>query len=209
MELQVYNINGQPSGRKIRVSKAVFGAEPNEHAVYLAVQSQRTNGRQGTAATRTRSMVSGGGRKPWRQKGRGTSRAGTTRSPIWRGGGVTHGPQPHPHSYRLPRKVKQLARISVLSQKHRDKQLKVLENFSIEQARTREVAAILRDFELTGRKALLLVSEYDGKILRASRNIKSLKVSIAADASTYDLLDCQALLVTESAIKKLEGMLKP
>ena len=106
MELDIYTKNGDLAGRKLEVSDKVFAAEPNEHTVYLAVQAQRTNSRQGTAATKTRSMVSGGGKKPWKQKGRGTARAGTIRSPIWKGGGTAHGPQPHPYSYKLPQKVK-------------------------------------------------------------------------------------------------------
>lgn len=207
MKLDVYTKNGDLAGRKLEVSDQVFAAEPNEHTVYLAVQAQRTNSRQGTVATKTRSMVSGGGKKPWKQKGRGTARAGTTRSPIWKSGGTAHGPQPHPYLYRLPQKVKKLARISVLSAKNRDEQMKVLEDFTLSEVKTREVFSILKGFGLEASKTLLLVHEYDGDILLASRNIKNLKIAIAGDASTYDLLDCQALLVTESAVKKLEGIL--
>lgn len=208
MELDIYTKNGDLAGRKLKVSDKVFAAEPNEHTVYLAVQAQRTNSRQGTAATKTRSMVSGGGKKPWKQKGRGTARAGTTRSPIWKSGGTAHGPQPHPYSYKLPQKVKRLARIAVLSSKARDERMKVLEDFTLTEVKTKEVFSILNGFGLTASKTLLLVNEYDPDILLASRNIKNLKVAMAGDASAYDLLDCQALLITESAVKKLEGILK-
>ena len=152
-------------------------------------------------------MVSGGGKKPWKQKGRGTARAGTIRSPIWKGGGTAHGPQPHPYSYKLPQKVKRLARISVLSAKTRDEQMKVLEDFTLTEVKTKEVFSMLKGFGLVASRTLLLVNEYDSDILLASRNIKNLKVTMAGDASTYDLLDCQALLITESAVKKLEGIL--
>jgi large subunit ribosomal protein L4 len=126
---------------------------------------------------------------------------------LWRGGGITHGPQPHDYNYKLPRKVKQLARISVLSSKREEEQLKVVEDFSLEQAKTKEMFSVVKAFGLEDRKTLLLVSEYDKDILLASRNIKNFKVAMASDASTYDLLDCKALLVTESSVKKLEGIL--
>ena len=208
MELEVFTKTGSPTGRKITVSDRIFDAQPNEHAVYLAIQSQMTNKRQGTASVKSRSMVAGGGRKPWRQKGRGVARAGTTRSPIWRGGGIIHGPNPHPYSYKLPKKMKQLARISVLSTKTRDDQLKVLEDFSIEKSKTKEMAAILKDFGLGEIKTLILTTEHDPQIQLASRNIKNLNVTMATDASTYELLDCRALLIMESAIEKFEGLLQ-
>ena len=207
MELQVYTKNGELTGRKINVSDKVFGIEPNEHVVYLAVNAQRTNSRQGTHSTKTRSMVSGGGKKPWKQKGRGTARAGTIRSPLWKGGGVAHGPQPHDYNFKLPKKVRRLARISVLSSKSQDEQIKILEDFTLEQVKTREMFSIVKSFGLEGSKTLLLVPEYDESILRASKNIKNLKVAMASDASTYELLDCKVLLVMESSVKKLEGIL--
>ena len=208
MELQVYTKNGELAGRTIDVSDKIFAAKVNEHAVYLAVLAQRANSRQGTHATKTRSMVAGGGKKPWRQKGRGTARAGTIRSPLWRGGGTVHGPQPHPHTFRLPKKVKRLARISVLSSKVKEEKLKVLEDFTLEAPKTKEMYSVLKGFGLEGSRTLLLVSDHDEAILRASRNIKNFKVAMAADASAYDLLNCQTLLVTESSVKKLEGTLE-
>ena len=207
MELKVYTKQGALAGRSIDVPDNIFAVEPNEHVVYLAVQSQRTNSRQGTRATKSRSMVSGGGRKPWKQKGRGTARAGTNRSPIWRGGGTVFGPKQQDFNYKLPKKVKKLARISVLSDKAKNERVKILENFTIDEAKTKEMFGVLKGFELTGSKTLVLVPEYDEKILLASRNIKNLKVAMAADASTYELLDCQTLLIMEGAIEKLEGVL--
>jgi len=206
MELEVYTKQGIASGRKIKVSKKVLGVDINEHAVYLAVQAYMTNNRQGTASTKTRSIVSGGGRKPWKQKGRGTSRSGTNRSPIWRGGGIVHGPLPHPYNFKLPNKVNRLARLSALSVKYKDEQLKVVEDFSLENAKTREIYTVLKNFGVEDTKTLVLLPEYDLNMLIASRNIKNLKILMAKDASVYDLLDCKALLVMESAVKKLGGV---
>jgi large subunit ribosomal protein L4 len=208
MELPVYTKEGNEAGRSIQVSDAIFAVEPNEHAVYLAVNAQLTNLRQGTRATKTRSEVSGGGKKPWKQKGRGTARSGSSRSPIWRGGGTTHGPKPQDFDFKLPVKVKRLARKSVLSSKAKDAEIKIVEDFNLELAKTKEVSIVLKSFGLTGNKTLLLLPEYDEKFWVASRNIKNLKVHIAQDASTYDLLHCQTLLIMESAIKKLEGAFK-
>ncbi len=206
MELEVYSKDGVATGRKITVSDDVFGAEVHNHAIYLAVQSYMTNKRQGTVATKTRSFVSGGGKKPWKQKGRGTARSGTSRSPIWRGGGTAHGPQPHPYFYKVSKKVKSLARSSALSGKCKDEQLKIVEDFKLETAKTRQVYAVLKNFGLENDKTLVLVPEYDSTMLLAGRNIKNMKILMAQDASVYDLLNCKTLLVMESAIKKLEGV---
>ncbi len=208
MELEVYKKDGELAGRKVKLSAKVFGIEPNEHAVYLAVKTQQANERQGTAATKTRSLVSGGGKKPWKQKGRGTARSGSSRSPIWRGGGTAHGPQPIDYNHDLPQKVKRLARKSVLSAKVKEEAVKILEDFSIEEAKTREIFQVLKNLGLAEAKTLILLPGYDATVLRASRNIANLKVQIATDASTVELLDCSTLLIMESAITKLEGSLK-
>jgi large subunit ribosomal protein L4 len=152
-------------------------------------------------------MVAGGGRKPWRQKGRGTARAGSTRSPVWRGGGTIHGPQPHDYTYRLPKKVKRLARRSVLSDKVRGETLKVVEDLNLENPKTRDVSELIKTFGLNGKKVLLLVPDYRPDVLTASRNIKGLTMQIATDVSIVDLMNNQTILITESAIKKLEGTL--
>ncbi len=207
MELEVYTKQGSSAGRTVDVPDAVFAAEPNEHAVYLAVQAQRTNSRQGTRATKSRSLVSGGGKKPWKQKGRGTARAGTTRSPIWRGGGTVFGPKPIDFKNKLPKKVKKLARISVLSAKAKDEQVKIMEDFTFDAAKTKDMASVISGFGLEGQRTLVLVPEYDENVYLASRNIKNLKVARASDASTYDLIGAQTLLIMEGAIEKLEGVL--
>jgi len=208
MELEVFSPKGDATGRKVKLSSQVFGIEPNEHVMYLAVKTQSANDRQGTAATKTRAMVSGGGKKPWKQKGRGTARSGSSRSPVWRGGGTTQGPQPIDYEHDLPRKVKRLARISALSAKMKDEAIKILEDFKLEQPKTKEIFQVLQNLGLAESKTLILMPAYDADMVRASRNIGNLKVQIATDASTSELLGCGALLIMESAIKKLEGSLK-
>ncbi len=208
MKLDIFTKEGASAGRTMNVSDKVFAADVNEHAVYLAVKAQRTNARQGTRSTKTRSMVAGGGRKPWRQKGRGTARAGTIRSPLWKGGGIIFGPQPNDFNYKLPKKVKKLARISALSAKAKEDNVKVLENFTLEQPKTREMFSILKSLKLDGSKTLVLVPEYDRNMLLAGRNIKNLKIEIATDVSTYDLLNYKTILIMEDAVGKLEGILQ-
>jgi len=208
MELEILKANGRSSGEKVKLPKHVFGVKPNEHAVYMAVKAQNANKRQGTVSTKTRSMVRGGGKKPWRQKGRGVARAGTIRSPIWVGGGRTFGPQPRSYEMKLPRKMKLLARASVLAGKAKEERVKIVEDFKLKEAKTKEMFGILRALGLDKQKTLLLLSEYDESILRAGRNIPGLKIQIAASASAYDLLDCECLLVQKGAVDKLSGVFK-
>ena len=207
MVLEVYKQDGTLSGKKVKLSKEIFGIEPNNHAMYLAVRMQMTNSRQGTAAAKNRSAVRGGGRKPWRQKGRGTARAGTTRSPLWAGGGKVFAPSPHDYQFKLPKKVKRLARLSALSTKAQDKTIKFIENFSIDNGKTKDMYGILRAMELDSEKVLLIIPENDSMVLRACHNIPNLQVRIADTASTVDILNCRTLLIQESALKKLEGTL--
>ncbi|MFQ6113503.1 MAG: 50S ribosomal protein L4 [bacterium] len=208
MEVEVYNRSGRKSSKKVKLPAEVFGIEPNTHAVYLAVKVHNANSRQSTAATKTRSMVRGGGRKPWRQKGRGVARAGTIRSPLWVGGGRVFGPQPRDYSMKLPKKINRLARISVYSDKAKNNQITLMENFKLENPKTKEMFNILQSIGVEKQKTLLILSEYDPVILRAGRNIPNLKIKVAATESTYDLLNCERLLIQEGAIEKIAGVLK-
>lgn len=208
MELTVFKVDGSASGSKVKLPKHVFAQEPNEHAVYLAIKVQMANARQGTAASKTRSMVRGGGKKPWKQKGRGVARAGSTRSPVWVGGGRVFGPQPRDYKMKLPKKVKTLARISAYSDKAKNEKIKLIEDFKLENPKTKELAAILQALELGGRKTLLLLKEYDADILRAGRNIPKLQIRVATSESTYDLLNCENLLMQEGVVEKLSGAFK-
>ncbi len=208
MQLDVHNTSGKPTGNKVKLPQHVFGCEPNEHAVYLAVKAYQANQRQGNAASKNRSAVSGGGRKPFKQKGRGAARAGSSRSPVWVGGGRVFGPQPRDYTMRLPRKVKQLARASVYSDKAKNAQVKLVEDFKLNEVKTREVSQMLKLLGADEGKTLLLLTEYDADILRAGRNIPDLNIRVATTESTYDLLNCKHLLIQEGAVEKLSGALK-
>lgn len=206
--MEILKKSGRSSGEKMKLPKQVFGVEPNDHAVYLAVKAQTANARQGTSNTKTRSMVRGGGRKPWRQKGRGVARAGTIRSPLWVGGGRVFGPHQRSYEMRIPRKIKSLARASVLSGKAKEQKIKVVEDFKLKDAKTKEMFGILQALGLEKQKTLLLLADYDEMILRAGRNIPRLKIQVASSASTYELLDCECLLIQKSAVDKLSGVFK-
>jgi large subunit ribosomal protein L4 len=208
MKVEVYSKDGRKSGRSVELPDAIFGAEPNEHAVYLAVKAQRANARQGTHKTKTRSEVSGGGKKPWKQKGRGVARAGSTRSPVWVGGGRVFGPRPRDYSQGINKKVKKLARISVLSSKVKNNQVVVVEDFTIASGKTRDMAEILKGFAANDTKSLFLIPQQDAMLYRASRNIAKLKVQPGDVVSTYELLDCQKLFIQEGAIAKIAGVLQ-
>jgi len=207
MKLKIYKQDGEPSTKTAKLSDEIFGIEPNTHAIYQDIRVFMASRRQGTAASKNRSAVRGGGRKPWRQKGRGTARAGTIRSPLWVGGGTAFGPTPHEYKLKLPKKVKRLARKSALSAKVRDEAIKLIENFSIESGKTKEMFAILKAMGLDSAKTLMLVPELDPQTLQACRNIPNLQVRIADAASTYDIMNCHTLLIQENAVSKLEGSL--
>lgn len=208
MEVKVYKRDGSISSKKVKLPKEVFGLEPNAHVVYLAVKAHNANSRQGTAVTKTRAMVRGGGKKPWRQKGRGVARAGTIRSPLWVGGGRVFGPQARDYAMKLSKKVNRLARISVFSDKAKNNQITLVENFKLENPKTKEMFAILQCLGVENHKTLLLLTDYDPIILRAGRNIPNLQIRVATTESTIDLLNCERLLIQEGAIEKISGVLK-
>ena len=203
MELDVHKIDGISSGKTVALPKEVFEAEPNDHLIYLAIRSQQKNSRQGNAATKTRSMVRGGGKKPWKQKGRGTARAGTTRSPIWVGGGRVFGPHPRDLKMKLTRKMKKQARASAFAYKAKQNEIVLLEEFKFENAKTKQMFQILKNLNIDNKKVLLLKDNYDSTILRAGRNIPTLTIRQASDASTYDILNCDVLLIENSALEKI------
>ena len=207
MELKIYNKDGKDSGKRAKLSDKIFQAEPNGHAVYLTVKAHNANSRQGTAATKTRSMVRGGGRKPWRQKGRGVARAGTSRSPVWIGGGRTFGPHPREYLVNVPKKVKTLARRSVYSDKAKTDQIMIVEDFRLANPKTKEMFSILTSLGLEDQKTLLILSDHDSTILRAGKNIPNLQIRVAATESTYDLLNCKRLVIQNGALEKIVGVL--
>ncbi len=208
MELQVYKKDGSLSGNKVKLPAHVFGIEPNEHVVYLAVKTQQANSRQGNAASKTRAMVSGGGRKPWKQKGRGAARAGSNRSPVWVGGGRVFGPHPRDYNMKLSKKVKNLARISAYSDKAKREKIKLIEDFKLDNPKTKELVLIFKSLDLYNEKILLLLNDYDADILRAGKNIPKLQIRVATFESTYDLLNCECVLMQEGVVKKISGAFK-
>ena len=201
MELQVLNKQGKKSS-KIKVNDTIFGLTPNKDAVHRAVLSEMANSRQGTHSTKSRGMVRGGGRKPWKQKGRGVARAGTNRSPIWRGGGTVFGPEPHKYEYNLPKKIKRLARKSVLSQKIKDEKLVVINDFDIKKIKTKKICQLLQKLKIDG-KILFLSSEIDENLFLSLRNIPNLALLKAISASTYDLIDSDYILIDKKGLELL------
>jgi large subunit ribosomal protein L4 len=203
MTLDVYKIDGSKSGEAIELPEEIYGIEPNDHAIYLSVKAYLANQRQGTHKTKERSEVRGGGKKPWRQKGRGGARAGTIRSPLWVGGGTIFGPRPRDYRQYLPKKLKRLARKSALSYKVKGNQLLVVEDFNFDAPKTKDFTSILNSLNLNGKKILLLTNGYSENIYKSGRNIPKVKVLEAQKASTYDILNNQVLVVNKSAVQEL------
>jgi len=207
VKLDLYKTDGSKTGEQITLNSKVFGIEPNDHAIWLAVTAERTNQRQGTSSAKNRSAVRGGGRKPWRQKGRGTARAGTIRSPLWRGGGRIFGPNPRDYSKKLTKKMSKLARKSALSHKAKDEQICLVEDFSFETPKTKQMATIIKKLNLSDKKTLLLVPEASRQMWLSGRNIPYFWVRKASDISTYDILNADQLLIQKSALKKINEVL--
>ena len=200
MKLELYKTDGTSSTEKVELDDDIFGIEPNDHAIYLAVKAYLANQRQGTHKAKERSEVRGGGKKPWKQKGRGGARAGTIRSPLWVGGGTIFGPRPRNYRQNLPKKVKNLARKSALSYKVKDEQLYIVEDFNFEQPKTKEFASILEALKISGKKVLLLTNGTQESVYKSGRNIEKIKILEANKASTYDILNNQILLMQKSAL---------
>lgn len=202
MLVDVYTKDGQKSGQ-IEIADNVFAIEPNEQAMHQAVVSHLANKRQGTRKTKLRSEVSGGGKKPWRQKGRGTARAGSSRSPLWVGGGTIHGPRPSVFEIKMPKKVKRLARKSAISLRVRESNLIILEDFSLGQIKTKEMAQVLKNLQLDEKTTLMLLPSADYNIYMSSRNIQKVTVNVADKVSTYDILKHKKLVLFKSAIEPI------
>lgn len=207
MELKVLNTGGTETGEVVTLNDEIFGADISEHAMYLDVKSILANRRQGTHKAKTRAEVRGGGRKPFRQKGTGNARQGSTRSPLMIGGGTIFGPQPQSYDQKVNKKVKQLARRSALSAKAQAGQIVVVEDFRLGEIKTKPVADILKNLGLAEKKTLMLTPEYDMIIARSGRNIEALNIMSAEKASTYDILDSQAIVFQKAALKKIEDTL--
>lgn len=209
MTLDVFKIDGTKSGEQVSLSDEIFSIEPNDHAIYLSVKSYLANQRQGTSKAKERGEVRGGGKKPWKQKGRGGARAGTSRSPLWVGGGTIFGPRPRDYRQDLPKKVRRLARKSAFSYKAKDAQLVIVEDFNFEKPKTKDFSKMLESLKVAGKKVLLLTVDNNLSVYKSGRNITKVKVLEAAKASTYDLVNNQILIVQKSAVKEIEKTFTP
>jgi len=207
MQVDLYNKEGQTTGT-VELTDSVFAIEPNENAMHQSIVAHLAHNRQGTRKTKVRSEVSGGGKKPWKQKGRGTARAGSTRSPIWVGGGTIHGPQPHDFKYTLPKKLNKLSRKSAYSVRVNEAKLKVVQDFSFDEIKTKDMASIIDNFNLKGQSTLIITNDFDNKVNLSSRNIKKLQVRTFDRVSTYDLLSHKNVLLMQGAIEKIENSFK-
>ena len=203
-KVTMYDMAGKSAG-KIDLNDAVFGIEPHVPSMHLVVRNYLANQRLGTQSTKTRAEVRGGGKKPWRQKGSGRARHGSRRSPIWTGGGVALGPKPRSYGFAVNKKVRRLAIKSALSSKVRDNEIKVLKALELDEIKTRAMAEILQTLEV-GKKTLIVTKESDQTICRSARNIPGVKVSYAGSLNTYEVLDCDTLLITKDAVAHIEQL---
>ena len=200
--VSVFDISGKKVS-DIELADGIFAIEPNMYAMHLVVVNYLANQRQGTQSTRTRSEVSGGGKKPWRQKGTGRARQGSTRAPQWYHGGIAHGPKPRTYGGDINKKVRRLAMKSALSSKVAGDELVVLDSFKLDAIKTKEVAKVLGALN-TGKKTLIVLPEKDDVIYRSARNIAGVKVSLVNTLNVYDILNCDTLLVLKDAVAKIE-----
>ncbi|MCK6602211.1 MAG: 50S ribosomal protein L4 [Bacteroidetes bacterium] len=208
MEVKVFKTNGQEAGRKVTLSEEIFAVEPNDHAIYMDIRSIRANEHMGLHKVKSRREVNGGGKKPWRQKGRGTARAGTTRSGVWVGGGSIFGPVPHDYVIGINKKMKRLAQKSALSYKAAESSLVVIEDFSVDKPSTKSLASIINNLALSAKKVLLVTTGSDKNLYLSGRNLSKASVKPVTDFSTYDVVNADVLLIQENALAGLERLTK-
>lgn len=209
MELEVYKQDGSKSGEKVKLNPDVFEIQPNDHVIWLAVKAYLANQRQGTHSVKNRAAVSGGGRKPFRQKGTGRARQGTIRAPHMVGGGRAFGPHPRDYTQKLPKKVKKLARRSALSYKVKENKIVVVEDFQWDAPKTKKFLELLQNLNIQDRKVLFLTSGYDINLYKSARNIPYKRVLQAPEFSTYDIVNAQVVIFQKSAIEKVNEVLAP
>ncbi|HER09378.1 MAG TPA: 50S ribosomal protein L4 [Bacteroides sp.] len=204
MELEVFKISGENTGKKVKLNKEIFDIEPNDHAIYLDVKQYMANRRQGTSKTKERGEITGSTKKIKRQKGTGTARFGDIKNPIFRGGGRTFGPRPRTYTGKVNRKVKELARRSALTYKLKNNQLMVLEDFTFESPKTGDFAAIQKNLKIDGKKSLFVMNERNKNIYLSSRNLQNSKVLTLSELNTYEIMNASALLFVESSLDVLQ-----
>ena len=206
MKIEVHNNSGKVVD-SIDIDSNVFDVKLNPSVVRQAVLAELTNLRQGTHSAKNRSAVRGGGKKPFKQKGRGVARAGTIRSPLWKGGGVVFGPEPHGYSHKMPKKMSKLARKSVISKRIKDGEVVVLDTIDIESKKTSNFKSFLKDIKVSQKKTLILVSSFQENLVLASRNIRNVFIENARSVSVYDLLDSEVILIDKVGVKILSEVL--
>ncbi len=204
MELDVINISGKSTGKKVKLNKEIFGIEPNDHAIYLDVKQLTNRKRQGTSKTKERSEIRGSRKKIKRQKGTGTARFGDIKNPLFRGGGRVFGPRPRNYGGKLNRKVKDLARKSALAYKVQNKQMMVVEDFNMEAPKTSEFAAIQKNLKLDDKKSLFVIDERNKNVYLSSRNLQNSKVITLSELNTYEIMNASALCFVESSLDVLQ-----
>ena len=207
MEVSVLNIKGQETGRKVSLNEAIFGVEPNDHVIYLDVKQYLANQRQGNAKSKERSEISGSTRKLGRQKGGGGARHGDINSPLLRGGGRVFGPTPRDYSFKLNKKVKQLARKSALTYKAQENAIVVVEDFTLEAPKTKELLAIAKNLKVDGKKVLLVMPDTNKNVYLSVRNLQRADVIEAQNVNTYKILNADVLVITENSLKTIDGIL--
>ena len=207
MEVSVYNIQGEDTGRKVTLNDSIYGIEPNEHVVYLSVKQYLADQRQGTHKSKERSEIAGSTRKLIRQKGSGGARRGDIKSPVLRGGGRVFGPRPRNYSFKLNKKVKLLARKSALSYKASQNEIMVVEDFNIEVPKTKDFKKIQNNLKIDGKKLLLLLPEVNKNVYLSARNLKGVEVMTASALNTYKVLNANVVVMTENAVKLVDETL--
>ena len=207
MEISVLNINGQETGRKVVLNDAVFGIQPNDHVLYLDVKQYLANQRQGTAKSKERSEHAGSTRKLGRQKGGGGARRGDINSPVLVGGGRVFGPKPRDYRFKLNKKVKVLARKSALSYKAQEQAIVVVEDFNFEAPKTKDFVNITKNLKVEGKKALFVLPESNNNVYLSSRNLQRVKMTIAANLNSYNVLNADVLVITENSLKTIDSIL--
>tara|TARA_Y100001980_G_C14521746_1_gene297084 strand:+ start:453 stop:1082 length:630 start_codon:yes stop_codon:yes gene_type:complete len=207
MELNVHNIKGKKTGKKVKLDSSVFGVEPNNHAIYLDVKSYLANKRQGTHKSRQRADIKGSTRKIKKQKGTGTARAGSIKNPLFRGGGRIFGPVPRDYAQKVNKKVKRLARKSALSIKAKENSIFVIEDFQMEKPSTKDFTKILTALGLSGKKNLFVLEELNKNVYLSSRNLRNSSVVINSELNTYGISNASNLIISEGAIPQIESLL--
>ncbi len=207
MNIAILNIKGEDTGRKVKLNDKVFKIEPNDHVIYLDVKQYLANQRQGTHKSKERAEITGSTKKVKKQKGTGTARMGSVKSPVLRGGGRAFGPRPRNYNFKLNKKVKVLARKSALSYKVQEKDLIIVENFSLDTPKTKSYLEILNSLSFADKKTLMVIPEVDKNIVLSGKNIKKAKITLASDISTYEVLNADKLILCEGSIEIIENIL--